>query len=437
MKNYSFHLILLSIVLGILGGMYFPQQMMDINWIGVLFLNMLKLIVLPLIFSALVSAIASIGDVRKLGTVGAFTFGYIILSVSVAVFIGLVLFNIFSPGVGIDPHLITAGENGKFASVHSLSFVPFIESLFPSNIIEAAVKFEIMPIVLFSIAFAVACIAVGDSAKPVVDFFSGLRNIFVKMIMWLMHLTPLGLFSLLGAAVAETIKNDRLAQSITGMGLFILVFLLGLLLQVLWQLAVVKYVAKRNATQYLKTASNAMVTAFATSSSIATLPVAMQAAKEQGVSDEVSRFVLPFATTINLAGTAMYEAVAAMFFCQILGIELSVSQQIGVFIVAIVAGMGATGIPEGGLVTMVTVLRAVNIPTSAIALLLPFDRILDRFRTMTNVWGDLACAATVDAFAKKHKTSKSTKLAEIASAESMLARNEPIAETLGADIHSK
>lgn len=144
-----------------------------------------------------------------------------------------------------------------------------------------------------------------------------------------------------------------------------------------------------------------MFTAFATSSSMATMPVSMMISKKQGVSDDVSRFVIPLVTSINMAGTAMYEAVSALFFCQILDVHLSVFAQIGVFLTAILAGIGASGIPEGGLVTMVMVLRSVNVPTSAIALLLPFDRILDRFRTMVNVWGDLVCAAVVDQLASR------------------------------------
>ena len=165
----------------------------------------------------------------------------------------------------------------------------------------------------------------------------------------------------------------------------------------------VALVAGKNPRQFISAASNALITAFATSSSMATLPVTLMVAKEQDISDEVARFVLPLATTINLAGTAMYEAVSALFFCQILGFDLSIPAQIGVFITAILAGMGATGIPEGGLVTMVMVLRNVSVPTSAIGLLLPFDRILDRFRTMTNVWGDLVCAATVDSLQLRFK----------------------------------
>jgi len=255
-----------------------------------------------------------------------------------------------------------------------------------------------MPIVFFSIIFALACIAVGQHARPVIEFFTGLRDVLVKMIIWLMYLTPVGLFSLLGAAIAEASLQHKLLESLKGMLLFIVIFLCGLLLQVLWQLLLIGILMRKNPKAFFQSATNALLTAFATSSSMATLPVTMLVAKKQGVNDDVSRFVLPLATTINLAGTAMYEAVSALFFCQVLGVDLSIGAQIGVFFAAIVAGMGATGIPEGGLITMVMVLRIVNVPTSAIGLLLPFDRILDRFRTVTNVWGDLVCASFVDHF---------------------------------------
>jgi len=183
----------------------------------------------------------------------------------------------------------------------------------------------------------------------------------------------------------------------------VFIFLCGLALQMLWQLALVTILTRRSPKKIIAHSSDALLTAFATSSSMATMPVTLLVAKQQNVSEEISRFVLPLATTINLAGTAMYEAVSALFFCQVLGFDLSIPAQIGVFITAILAGMGATGIPEGGLVTMVMVLRSVNVPASAIGLLLPFDRILDRFRTMTNVFGDICCAMTVDHFQKASK----------------------------------
>jgi Na+/H+-dicarboxylate symporter len=402
LKNTQFLLILLSIALGITCGVFFPEKMIEIRWIGQIFINLLKLIVLPLIFCALVSAIASIGGMKKLGSIGVYTLGYVLLSVSIAVTIGLVLLNVFKPGVGIAANLILA--NASPADLKPVVFSSYLLSLFPPNIVAAAAKYEIMPIVFFSIVFAIACTSVGKTAEPVIVFFVGLRDVLVKMIIWLMFLTPIGLFSLLGAAVAEASMQHLLLQSLSGMAMFIAIFLMGLFLQIIWQALVVGLVLRRNVRNFMRAATKAMVTAFGTSSSMATMPVTMVVAKEQGVSDDVARFVLPLATTINLAGTAMYEAVSALFFCQILGFDLSIPAQIGVFATAILAGMGATGIPEGGLITMVMVLKNVNVPTSAIGLLLPFDRILDRFRTMTNVWGDLVCAATVDYFHQKKVT---------------------------------
>jgi len=393
-KNNTFIWILISIALGIICGIFYPTQMLEIQWIGQLFINMLKLIVLPLIFCALVSAITSIGGMKKLGSIGIYTLVYVLLSVSIAVVIGLVLLNTFQPGVGVAPSLILA--NAQPLDLKPVPFSTYLLTLFPPNIVEAAAKYEIMPIVFFSIVFSISCLSVGKSANPVIDFFVGLRDVLIKMIIWLMFLTPIGLFSLLGAAVAEASIHHLLMQSLRGMLAFILIFLVGLFLQILWQLAVVAILVRKNIRQFVGSASQALITAFATSSSMATLPVTMLVAKEQHVSDDVARFVLPLATTINLAGTAMYEAVSALFFCQVLGYHLSIPAQLGVFVTAILAGMGATGIPEGGLITMVMVLRNVNVPTSAIGLLLPFDRILDRFRTMTNVWGDLVCATTVD-----------------------------------------
>jgi Na+/H+-dicarboxylate symporter len=389
-----FLMILLSIATGIICGIFFPEQMIAIKWIGQLFINLLKLIVLPLIFCALVSAITSLGGMHRLSSIGIYTLSYVMLSVSVAVCIGLFLLNIFKPGIGIPPSLILA--NASPVDLKPVPFSDYMLALFPPNIIAAAAKYEIMPIVFFSIVFSIACLSVGKTANPVIDFFVGLRDVLIKMIVWLMYLTPIGLFSLLGAAIGEAALQHLLLKSLEGMIYFVVIFLSGLVLQIFWQLLVVTFVAKKNPRLFIKSASNALLTAFATSSSMATLPVTFMVAKEQDINEDVARFVLPLATTINLAGTAMYEAVSALFFCQILGFDLSIPAQIGVFVTAILAGMGATGIPEGGLITMVMVLKNVNVPVSAIGLLLPFDRILDRFRTMTNVWGDLVCAATVD-----------------------------------------
>ena len=412
-RQIGFYLVFLGIFLGIFVGIRFPEDMLSLTWIGKLFLNLLKMLVLPLIMSALITAIATAGDVRKLGVMGFYTFGYIIFSAIMAVTIGGTLVNIFKPGENVSPHFVFL-ENSEVAK-KSFDFSEFFVSFFPSNIVEAAVKFEIMPIVFFSIFFGIGCIACGKEADHVVSFFRGLRTIMIKLISWVMHLTPLALFSLLGTAFAEATLQNRLAEDIKGLLMLILVLLLGFAIQILWQMVAIKLIARVKLTVYILKATGTLMTAFATSSSMATLPVAMVTAKEQGVRDDVARFVLPFATTINLSATVMYEAVAAIFFSQVMGIELSIYDQGLVFFLAIIAGMGATGIPEGGLITMITVLRAVNLPASCIALLLPFDRILDRCRTATNVWGDLSCAIVVDNLIKRKQEKENSGPAKFSS----------------------
>jgi Na+/H+-dicarboxylate symporter len=402
MRNLNVWWLVLGMVLGIAGGILFPSSMLKITWIGQTFINMLKLICLPLIFSALVSAIVSMGDFKTLGKIGSYTAVYLLISVSVAVLIGLIMVNIFHPGIGLDPRLINQNQH-PISTVGSFTFVTFIQNLFPDNLILAASKFQVIPIVIFAIIFSIACVVTENNTNSIKDFFTALRHVFITMIGWVMYLAPIGLFSLLGTAVAHSINDHLILNSLKGLGLFIIMFLGGLILQILWQGLAVLFIIRKHVKKIGSATAPTLMTAFATSSSMATLPVALESAQKLGIPTEISRFVLPLASTINLSGTAMYEAVAAIFFSQILGIDLTIWNQITIFFIAIIAGIGATGIPEGGLITMVSVLHAVNIPTTAIGLLLPFDRILDRCRTMTNVWGDLMCTMIVNYFMNTQK----------------------------------
>jgi Na+/H+-dicarboxylate symporter len=399
-------LILLGVVLGIACGFFFPEFMISIRWIGEVFFNLLKMLVLPLIFSALVSSIATMGGIKKLGSLGVFTLLYVLFSVCAAVAIGMSLFNIFNPGLGVNPSLIASPADLAITHNASMTFESYITGLFPSNILEAAVDFKVMPIVLFSILFAIACSGLGDQVKSIVQLLVEVKTIFIKMITWVINLSPIGIFSLLGTGVAESVKQNHFVQDLYGLSMFVLVFLAGLCLQFLWQLLAVHFIARKATKAYLKSTSYALATAFGTASTLATLPVSMDIVQKQKVREDVNRFVMPFTSTINLGSTVMYEASAALFFSQILGRHLSFGEQMIIFITSIVAGMGCTGIPEGGLITMVTVLRSVNIPTSALAVLLPIDRILDRFRTMVNVFGNICCACVVDELVKKYENSR-------------------------------
>lgn len=396
-------LVLLGVVLGIACGYFFPEFMISIRWVGDVFFNLLKMLVLPLIFSALVCSITGMGGIKKLGSLGVFTLCYILVSVCLAVFIGMVLFNTFNPGLGINPSLIASQADIDSQNLVPMTFYSYITGIFPANIFEAAVNFKVMPIVVFALMFAVACTSLGNAANGIVNLMEEIKNIFIKMITWVIGLSPLGIFSLLGTGVAESVKQNHFFQDLRGIAMFVVVFLSGLILQFLWQLLAVKFISKRAARAYVKSSSYVLATAFGTASTLATLPVSMDFVQKQKVREDVNRFVMPFTSTINLGSTVMYEASAALFFSQILGHHLSMGEQAIIFITSIVAGMGCTGIPEAGLITMVTVLRSVNIPTSAIAILLPIDRILDRFRTMVNTFGNLCCACVVDDLVKRYE----------------------------------
>lgn len=395
---------ILSTIFGIICGIIFPEQMLALHWVDTLFINLLKLIVIPLIFCSIVSAIISMASIKRLKSIWFYTLLYVLISASIAVSIGLILSNLIRPGSGMSSDIIHLTSPSVHQTVVVSSyFLSYLGTFFPPELINIhdESEFYIMPLIIFSILFAIACISVGKSAKPITSLFIALRNVFNKIIIWIMYLTPIGLFTLLGSSIAEGYTNQTLMQNMTGLCYFIIVVFLGLFCQFLWQFAVIKYITRRNPKEFLKNSTGSLLSAFATSSSLSTLPMTLLAAKEENISEEVSGFVMPFAATINLAGTAIYEAIAALFFSQILGIHLSIYSQIGIFFTAILAGIGAGGIPEGGMITMVIVLRSINIPTSAIVLLLPFDRIIDRFRTVVNVWGDLVCAMTVNHFVQK------------------------------------
>ncbi len=403
MHNKIFYVMLLSTALGIIGGIFFPEQMLNIKWIDALFIGVLKLIVIPLVFSAVVSAVISMGSIKRLKSIWVYTLGYVLISTGFAVSIGLVFVNLFNPGEGVSATLITLHVSPSQLET-LISSSSFFKTLLPSSKINSASTFEIIPIILFSVIFGIACISVGETAKPLVALLIALRNVFSKIILWLMFLTPIGLFALLGSAIAEAYTRNILMESIHGLAIFIILFLFGLLCQFLWQYAVIKYLVKRNPRKFLTSSIKAMLVAFATSSSLATLPTTLIIAKEEQIDQDIADFVLPFTSTINLSATAMYEAVSVLFFCQVLGMHLSILSQVGVFFISIVAGIGAAGIPEGGLITLLIILKSVNVPASAIILLLPFDRILDRLRSMVNVWGDLVCVSTVNYFMLRGKT---------------------------------
>ena len=312
MPSKMFYIMLCSTIIGILSGIFFPEQMLSLRWIDTVFIQLVKLIVIPLVFCATVSSIISMGSVKRLKIIWLYTLFYVLVSTSIAVLIGICLSNIFKPGSGMSPDVILLYTTPAQLKTVSLSsyFSSHISILFPADFINDEANFQVLPLALFSIIFGVACINVGKSTRTIRMLFIGLRNVFSKIILWLMYLTPIGLFVLLGSSIAEAYTKKFLMQSVRGVLVFICIFILGLLCQFLWQFAVIRYIAHRNPKKFLIHATTPMLTAFATASSLSALPMTLLVAKEERISKEVADFVLPFTSTINLAGTAMYEAVA-------------------------------------------------------------------------------------------------------------------------------
>ena len=394
------HYLILGIIAGvILGGIvgsFYPETGVRVGFLGKLFINALKMIVLPLI---LVSITLSIMKVERLGSLGLRTFVYFISTTAIAVILGIVLVNLIHPGVGGAvltgeiPGIIKGKENMSIVEVLLLEFVS-------PNLFESAVKFDILPLIVASILFGAAFAALGRENKPVVELFTLLDKAVMKIVHWIMIFTPLGIFGLIAERIGLAGGGSQVIALAAELGRYFLCVVLGLFIHGVIILPMILFLfSGRNPLEYVSHLGRALLTAFSTASSSATLPLTMEGViDEAGVSPKVARFVLPLGATVNMDGTALYEAVAAIFIAQSYGIELGIPQMVVVFFTATLASIGAAGIPEAGLVTMVLVLKSVGLPIEGIGLILAIDWLLDRFRTTINVWGDCVGAAVIDKY---------------------------------------
>jgi Na+/H+-dicarboxylate symporter len=410
MKKYATHLILLSLVLAIVGGIYVPQIFPPISFLGDIFINLLKLFALPLICSALVAALGNMGNtLGQLKTLARNTLIYMLLSEVIAVTIALFLFNLFKPGIGVNPNLILHGASYSAQPQNNLNLANFLISVFPHNIFESLAKFELLPVVIFSIMFGVGCAMLGERSSTVVKFFEVSRDISNTCLHGIMLFAPIGIFSLVGLGISQSSSGGNLAGDFSALLHFVLILFLGLLMHGLWQFILVVATTRQSPITVFKESLPVFTTAFATSSSVATLPTAMEAADKLKSNPSTTRFMLPLCASINIGGMMMYEVAAALFFSQVLGINLSIASQLLVAIACILGGMAEGGIPETSLVSLVIVFKIVNVPLSAISILLPLDRIIDRCRTMVNIFGNMCGAIVVSQFTHVKSTDISSK----------------------------
>jgi len=362
-----------------------------ISWMGDLFIRALKMLIIPLILSSLISGITSIGSGSSLGRLGLKTMLYYVMTSVFAILTGQLLVNLFKPGLGANINFVQEVEG---IVEKQKSFLDIIVDIVPDNIVSAMANNEMLSIIFFAILFGFFITQIKKKhAEFLQNFFTAVFEVMMKITLFVIKFTPLGIFGIVAKTIAD---QDDLIGLISSMGLYMLTVILALAIHAMITLPlVVRWIGKANPLKHFRNMSTPLLTAFSTSSSGATLPLTMQAVEENsGVSNKISSFTLPLGATINMDGTALYECVAAIFIAQVYGVDLTFIQQIIIVFTALLASIGAAAIPMAGLVMITVILTAVDLPLEGVGLILAVDRILDMFRTATNVWSD-SCGAVV------------------------------------------
>ncbi len=392
------------------------------DWIapfGTIFVNLLKLIAVPLVFSSLVTGIASLADISQLSRMGGKTIGIYLATTAVAITIGLVVVNLFQPGsmmpqeVGVQ--LQEAYQENVEDTAASIEIVkergplqPLVD-IVPTNIVGAASSNRSMlQVVFFSLLFGIGLMLVqNEGTATVARFISGMNDVIIKIVDLIMLVAPISVFALMAGTITAIAGDDlgTILELLRALGFYSFVVVLGLFLHVFFVYGfIIKFFTAHTLRKFFTAIAPAQLVAFSTSSSAATLPVSFECVEENlGVKNEVASFVLPIGATINLDGTALYQGVAAVFIAQVLGIPLDLTAQLTIVLTALLASIGAAPVPGAGLIMLVIVLEAIGVPSAGVALILGVDRILDMIRTATNVTGDCAVTALVDASERRAK----------------------------------
>jgi Na+/H+-dicarboxylate symporter len=388
--------IIVALIAGGIFGYLSPQAVQYTNWIGEVFLRGLNMIVVPLIFLSITTGIASIGSSENLGRLGLKTMVYYLSTTFIAILTGSLLVNLIQPGVGAELGFILPVENlGDTQS----SFGTTLIRIVPTNIFEAMTEGQMLSIIFFSILFGYFITRIDTKPQRLLKtVFNAALDVIMQITLFVIRFTPIGVFSITAKMIGQQIElGNELSEVFSRLGLYFLTVLLGLSIHFFITLPLtVKLIGRASPIRHMRNMITPLLTAFSTSSSNATLPLTIEALEqEDGVSNKIASFTLPLGATVNMDGTALYECVAVMFIAQAYGIELSFVQQLTVIFTALFAAIGSAGIPMAGIVMMTIVLKSVGLPLEGIGLILAVDRILDMFRTSTNVFGDTCCAVVI------------------------------------------
>lgn len=380
--------ILLAVVLGIVAGLVLGDRAASLQIVGDVFIRLLKMIIIPLIMATMVSGVVSIGQFGRLGRIGAQTFAYYLVTTVLAIMVGLILVNLIAPGVGAS---LPTAETFSAVEHEPPTVTSIIRDIVPSNLVGSMANGDVLGVIFFSLLFGAALLAVRDKAEPVIAFFRGFDAVMMTLTGWIMKLAPIGVFALMAVMIGKLGLDI-----IKPLAKYIITVIAGLAIHAFIVLPLLlKLLSGRNPLVFIKQMFSAVITAYSTASSAATLPISMECLEENAsVPNRITSFVMPIGATVNMDGTALYEAVAAMFIAQAYGVEMTLANQLIIVLTATLASIGAAAIPSAGLITMVIVLRAVNLPLEGIGIIWGVDRLLDMFRTAVNVWGD-SCGAAI------------------------------------------
>lgn len=387
---------------------------------GLWFLNGLKMMVVPLVVTSLVAAVAGLGRMDGFGRLGAKTIVYYLSTSLVAILIGLSLVNLVRPGVDAPIDAVQAaqltgaegsGEAAKLAEFRTKTdgkgFLDSFKELVPANIVGAAAADQMLGLILFSLLFACFLLKLPESPRQhLTSSIDALYQLILAMTLFVLRFLPLGVACLIAGTVAKAVADQNFAKYFTALSWFAVVVVAGLILHaaVVMPLVVVRLLGKVHPWRFVQALGPALITAFSTASSSATLPQTLTCVQERaGISRRVSGFTIPLGATVNMDGTALYECVAVMFLAQLAGIELHAAEQVLVVALALLTSIGVAGIPSASLIAIAVILSAVNaqlpdgqrIPDASLALILIVDRPLDMCRTAVNIWGDACCAAAI------------------------------------------
>lgn len=380
--------ILIGMILGISVGIGLGEQAVVLKPIGTLFVNTIKMLIVPLVFCSLIVGVTSMQDTAKMGRIGFKSFAFYLGTTSIAITVGLAVGYLLQPGAGLN----MTPDAGVAVAKEVPSVMQTLINIVPTNPVAALASGQILQVIVFAVALGIALVLIGDHGKPAIKVFESLAEAMYKLTDMIMKLAPYGVFGLM-AWVAGQYGVDMLMPLIK----VIVAVYLGCALHIIGFYSIVlTTVAKLNPLQFFKGIRSALAVAYTTSSSAGTLPASMKCASESlGINKKISSFVLPLGTTINMDGTALYQGVTALFVAQAFGIDLTWVDYITIILTATLASIGTAGVPGAGLVMLTLVLTTVGLPLEGVAIIAGIDRVLDMARTVVNVSGDLVATTVI------------------------------------------